>query len=131
MTAKKKKKSKILFPANLLIPVGKFLSEQLKALEKRRKDIEKEDPFSDPERAFDNAAIDTEAEEQFGHANASALKEQIDRKMIQTRKALSRIRMGSYGACSRCGKMINTDRLMIYPEATYCVKCEKRQETKK
>lgn len=130
MTKESFKKVKILFPEKLIAPVRRFLSDQIKLLELRRKNIEEEDPFSNPERAKDNAAIDTEAEEQFGHATATALKEQIDRKIIQTRKALSRAKMGKYGICSRCGNMINTDRLMVYPEATFCVKCEKKREIK-
>lgn len=118
-------------PAKLLVPVGTFLKDQLKKLEKRRKSIESEDPFSDESRVTDNAAPDTEAEEQFGHARTSAIKEQLDRKIIQTRKALARVRVGKYGVCENCGEMIDTDRLMIRPEATYCIACEKEQENNK
>lgn len=127
---KKKLSSSAFFPSNLLSEVSHFLKDQLAVLEKRRKDIEGEDPFKNPERATDNAALDTDAEEQFGHANSTALKEQIDRKIIQTRKALTRVKLGKYGLCARCGEMINTDRLMIYPEATFCVKCENLKESK-
>ena len=42
---------------------------------------------------------------------------------VQIRKALTRVRLGTYGTCEDCGKMIDTDRLMIYPEATLCVAC--------
>ncbi|MBX4205878.1 TraR/DksA C4-type zinc finger protein [Candidatus Microgenomates bacterium] len=55
---------------------------------------------------------------------SAALKEQLDRRIIQTRKALSRIRIGKYGICENCGKMIDTDRLMVYPDATKCIDCE-------
>ena len=44
------------------------------------------------------------------------------------RKALTRIRFGKYGLCERCGKFIDTDRLMIMPETTLCVECEKKRE---
>jgi DnaK suppressor protein len=76
----------------------------------------------------DNASPDTDAAEQFGHARVSAIKEQLDKKMIQTKKALARVKIGKYGICEDCGKMIDTDRLMIYPEATLCVKCETKRE---
>jgi DnaK suppressor protein len=111
-----------------LAPVGNFLKAQLDKLQKRKKEIEKEDPFQDTARVTDNAAPDTEAEEQFGHARTSALKREIDRKIIQTRKALTMIKVGRYGICEDCGEMIDTDRLMIYPEATRCVKCERKRE---
>ena len=130
--AKKKTKKKEnkggIFPKRLLVPVGKFLQSRLKSLEKRKKDIESEDPFQDDSRVSDNASPDTDAAEQFGHARTSALKGQLDRKIIQTRKALTRVRLGKYGTCEECGKMINTDRLMAYPEATLCVSCETKKE---
>jgi DnaK suppressor protein len=118
------------YPANLLKPVSSFLRGQLKSLKKRRKSIEEEDPFKNVDRISDNAAPDADAEEQFGHARISAIKEQLDRKIIQTRRALSRVKVGKYGLCEKCGKLIDTDRLLIYPEATLCVKCETRKEKK-
>ncbi len=108
------------FPANLLTPIGYFLQARLSDLKKKKKDIAKEDPFKDTARIIDNASPDTEAAEQFGHARTSALQQELQRKIIQTRKALSRVRIGKYGICEDCGKMIDTDRLMIYPEATLC-----------
>ena len=126
--AKKKNPKVVKFPANLVAPVGKFLQGRLKRLEKRKKVIEKEDPFRNTSRVTDNASPDTDAAEQFGHARVSAIKEQLDKKMIQTKKALARVKIGKYGICEDCGKMIDTDRLMIYPEATLCVKCEAKRE---
>lgn len=124
----KKGKGIILYPAKIVAPIGKFLQDRIKLLERRKKDIEKEDPFKDTSRIVDNASPDTEAAEQFGHARTSAIREQIDRKIIQTKKALSRIKVGKYGHCEDCNGMIDTDRLMIYPEATLCVKCERKKE---
>ena len=124
-----KKKSKgIFFPKNLLIPVGKFLQSQIKILERRKKKIETEDPFVNESRILDNASPDADAAEQFGHAKTSAIKKQMDRKIVQTKKALTRVRLGKYGICDDCGEMIDTDRLTIYPEATFCVKCEAKRE---
>ena len=126
--AKKKNLRVVKFPANLVAPVGKFLQGRLKRLEKRKKVIEKEEPFRNTSRVTDNASPDTDAAEQFGHARVSAIKEQLDKKAIQTKKALTRVKVGKYGICEDCGKMINTDRLMVYPEATLCVKCEAKRE---
>lgn len=116
------------FPATLVAPVGDFLKEQLERLKANKRKIDESDPFKGDARVDDNAALDTEAEEQFGHAMTSALKDQIDRRIIQTRKALSRIKIGKYGVCEVCGQMIDTDRLMVYPEATKCIKCEKKNK---
>ncbi len=100
-------------------------------MEKRKKTISKEDPFRDVNRVNDNAAPDIEADEQFGHARTSALKNEINRGTIQIKKALTRIRLGKYGICEVCGKMIDTDRLMIYPEATLCAEDAAKKEKAK
>lgn len=119
------------FPAKFLSPVGRFLSLRLKNLERRKKEIDTEDPFRDLGRGTDNASPDTDAYEQFGHARTSAIREQLDRTIIQTRKALARVKIGKYGICEVCGKMIDTDRLIIYPEATLCAEDQVKHENKK
>ena len=111
-----------------MVPVGQFLQARLKLLERRKKVIEKDDPFKDPDRLLDNASPDTDAAEQFGHARTSAIKTELTKRIIQTRKALTRIKIGKYGLCEDCGKMIDTDRLMVMPEATLCALCGKKKE---
>jgi RNA polymerase-binding transcription factor DksA len=118
----------ISFPARLLTPIAIFLQNNLKKLEVRKKEITKEDPFKNKARILDNASPDADAEEQFGHARTTAIKEQIDRKIVQTKKALTRIKVGKYGICEDCGKMIDTDRLVVYPEATLCASCQEKRE---
>ena len=121
------KKQQIKFPASVLRPVKSFLKDQLKKLEKQKKNLKEEDPFSNSARVEDNAALDTEAEEQFGHARTSAIRNELDKRIIEIRKALTKIKIGNYGVCENCGNMIDTDRLMIYPQATRCVNCEKKR----
>lgn len=122
------RKDIVLFPSKLLAPVGKFLQARLKLLEKRKKVIDQEDPFKDTRRLIDNASPDTDAAEQFGHARTSAIREQLEMRIIQTKKALTRIKLGKYGICEDCGEMIDTDRLMAYPESTFCAKCKTKRE---
>lgn len=116
------------FPKNLLKPVSDFLKLQLQKLKYQKKNISSEDPFNDKARTLDNASPDTEAEEQYGHTRVSAIKEQLNKKSNQIKKALIRIKRGKYGQCEDCGKMIDTDRLAVFPEATMCVNCEKKRE---
>lgn len=117
-------------PARLLAPIGSFLTNQLQLLERRRSRINSEDPFITG-REESLASPDTNASEQFGHARIEAVRNQLDKRIIQVRKALARISLGSYGICERCHKMIDTDRLMVFPEATFCVTCETLKEKKK
>lgn len=128
MTRKKDHQSNPLqIPAKLLSPIGSFLRNQLKALEARRASIEKEDPFVSG-RTENFASPDTSAAEQFGHARIEAVRHELDKKIVQMRKALTRVKVGDYGICEECGTMIDTDRLVVYPEATLCVKCEAKKE---
>ena len=117
----------VTFPANIISPIKDFLSREELRLKKRKDSLDKEDPFEDTSRVTDNAATDTDAIEQIGHERTQALKREVDRRLIQIRKALSRINIGKYGQCEKCGNMIDTDRLMIMPEATVCVDCEKKK----
>ncbi|MEK7182595.1 MAG: TraR/DksA C4-type zinc finger protein [Patescibacteria group bacterium] len=118
----------IQIPQKLLQPIGSFLAQQLSRLERRAHEVSTQDPFKDTKRLLENASPDSDAAVQFGHARITAIKSELDRKIIQTKKALARIKIGKYGICENCGNMIDTDRLMIYPEATLCVSCEKKRE---
>lgn len=117
-----------MFPMKLLLPVKGFLMDKLKQLQKTKKDVSKEDPFKNDLRLENNASPDSDAEEQFGHARVSAIREELNKKSVQIKKALDRIKKGKYGVCEDCGKMIDTDRLAIFPEATMCISCEKKRE---
>jgi len=123
-----KKSNIIMFPMKLLLPVKGFLMDKLKQLQKTKKDVSKEDPFKNDLRLENNASPDSDAEEQFGHARVSAIREELNKKSVQIKKALDRIKKGKYGVCEDCGKMIDTDRLAIFPEATMCISCEKKRE---
>lgn len=120
-------KNPINFPSQILEPVRRFLRREEKQLEERKKVLADEDPFSDVARLEDNAAVDAEAAKQFGHARIQAMRREIDRRLIDIHKALSRIRIGKYGICESCGQMIDTERLMAKPEATLCIKCERKK----
>lgn len=116
------------FPVNLLKPVGNFLMEKLKSIRISRKRVALDDPYNNKTRDLESAAMDTEAEEKFEHARIVAIKEELNAKAKQIKKALERVKKGKYGICEVCGKMIDTDRLAIFPEATKCIKCEKKGE---
>lgn len=124
----KKSPAPVEFPFRLIKPIADFLKKEEKKLEKQKEEISKEDPFRDESRVVDNAASDTEASEQYLHQQKTAIQQEINRRLIQIRKALSRIKVGKYGVCEKCGGMIDTDRLMIMPEATLCASCAKEKE---
>jgi DnaK suppressor protein len=92
-----------------------------------RQGIKSNDPFTDEGRATDNS-LEEDVDEQIGHFDSEAKVNFVSRQIVQFRKALTRLKLGKYGICERCGKMIDTDRLAIGPEITMCVKCEKERE---
>ena len=116
------------YPDTVLAPLKHFLVEKQAELKARKQRLAAEDPFSDPEsRLSNNAAIDADAAEQFGHETTMAMQEEIDRKLGEVDRALARIESGDYGTCPSCGAMIDTDRLTVDPTAEYCVSCQQKK----
>ena len=118
----------VKYPPKLLEPIKKHLLEKQKMLIKRQKDLGAEDPFADPDRLIDSAAVDADAAEQFGHERVEAMQAEVDKSLVQVDQALKRIDKGKYGVCESCGKMVDTDRLAIDPAAKYCMACESKRE---
>jgi DnaK suppressor protein len=118
----------VAFPSRVLEPIKNFLSKEQSELVKRKEGLAEEDPFTDVRRLSDSASPDSDAAEQVGHERVLALRQEVDRRLIQVRKAMTRIKIGKYGICEKCGQMIDTDRLMIMPETTLCIQCERKRE---
>jgi len=111
----------------------KFIEEQKKRLENDLRDLlekidnlKKEDPFSDPDHASDNAAVDTDVREQVGHETVEAQIKDLNFRVEDIKEALVRINKGKYGICKKCGKAISQARLKIIPESAYCIDCERK-----
>lgn len=115
----------IKFPKKILGPLVRYFERQKKKTEKRLLTVENEDPFADVRRVIDNAASDTEANEQSGHLRAESLKKELLRRLDEIEKALKRIKTGKYGLCEKCSRMIDTERLAANPTASLCLNCEK------
>jgi RNA polymerase-binding transcription factor DksA len=115
------------FPKNILRDVDIHLRDTRAHLAARISQLSAQDPFSDPDRVNDNAASDHEASEESSHDRFSAMVEELKSKLAATDQALSRIIEGTYGFCTNCGRMIDTDRLAVLPMATLCLDCERKK----
>ena len=111
----------------------KFISNQQKKLqmekEKTKAQIEtikKDDPFQDPDRVSDNAAVDTEVREQDYHHIIEAKINDLEKRSKDIDIALTKIVKGKYGYCEKCNQIIPTARLELLPEARYCVADENK-----
>lgn len=114
------------YPRNVLQSVFEYLKKLEGDLLKRKKSLAKEDPFADTARLNDNASDDTEAAEQFGHAQSAAMGAETTDALKRVQSAMKRVDDGSYGKCVKCGEMIDTDRLGIDPTADLCMNCAKK-----
>jgi len=116
------------FPDEILGDVRIHLEEEKKLLEARIDELVKQDPFSDPDRLTDNAASDRDADEESSHERFSALIEELRMKRKNIDEALFRISRRTYGFCTKCTSMIDTDRLSILPTAMLCKECEEKKK---
>lgn len=114
-------------PRKLIGPVKKYLEKRIIELKKSEKSLKRGDPFSDRERATNNS-LEEDVDEQIGHFEVEIKTGFVKKQIIEFRKALSKIKIGKYGICDKCGEMIDTDRLAVRPEATICLRCEKEGE---
>lgn len=116
------------FPSELLEQLRLHLEEEKKKLVAQMSDLSAQDPFSDPDRANDNAASDSEASEESSHDRFAAMLDELKIKLSHIDAALFRISDGSYGFCSNCHQMIDMDRLAILTTATLCLSCEQKKK---
>ncbi len=121
------KKTKFIFPLSVLQPLISYLKGEQKRLSKTKKDLKKADPFVSGNRDEDNS-VDADVAENVEHDRTSAMRMQVSRSLIEIKKTLTRIKLGKYGLCANCGKMIDTDRLAVKPTAEYCMDCERKVE---
>ena len=118
------------FPSELLEQLRLHLEEEKKKLVAQMSDLSAQDPFSDPNRANDNAASDSEASEESSHDRFAAMLDELKVKLSNIDDSLTRIGNGSYGFCTNCEQMIDLDRLAILPTATLCLSCEQKKKGK-
>ncbi len=115
------------YPKEILDKIKSELLTEKEKLEVRLRNLNEDDPFSNPDRLNDNAASDTEAKEEIDHERIEALKQTINNDLKSIEESLVRIQKGNFGFCENCKEMIDTDRLGVYPTVKYCIKCQKLQ----
>lgn len=117
------------FPMSVLKPLVSYLKGEEKRLVKEKKEFKKQDPFIVGDRDRDNS-VDSDVAENVEHDRAFGSRMQVSKSLIEVRKTLTRIKLGKYGLCMKCNKLIDTDRLAVKPTAEYCIDCEKKIESR-
>ncbi|MFA4826793.1 MAG: TraR/DksA C4-type zinc finger protein [Candidatus Shapirobacteria bacterium] len=123
----KKKSEEVVFPKKVLSPIKTHLEKELMEKKKMVRKIQASDPFLDSERTKENS-VEEDVDEQIDHLSHEVRAGFVKKQLVQLRKALTMLKIGRYGKCEKCGKMIDTDRLAVRPETTICLKCEKERD---
>lgn len=116
-------------PQNLV----EFLKSKLTRKDKELKDEQKllieEDPYLVKGRDTGNAEEMDEALLEDSAKEINDLQKGVVSNLrIQVRKALTKMKLGSYGICEICKKPIDKARLKAYPEATTCIECASKKQ---
>lgn len=115
------------YPKHILEGIKNHLLTERSNTSYKLQSIMSQDPFSDPERTNDNAASDTDAQEESSHDRLEALEKELQLSLAEVNQALERIDKDSYGKCLSCKSFIDTERLAVKPTALYCVSCEAKK----
>jgi DnaK suppressor protein len=116
-------------PAQLMSSLRNKLMKKEKQLDKEQKMLIEEDAFLQEGRDTSNSEIMDEAILEDSQKEITDLKlSSIKLVQMQVKKALARIKLGSYGICEVCGDPIDNARLKAYPEATKCLECSEDEE---
>jgi len=114
-------------PRTTAARVVKYLEEQKLHLEKQLSKLTRDDPYLQHDWTV-SSEPGGEASEYEGHERLTLVKANLAKGLDQVKRALSRLRRGSYGKCEGCGAKIDERRLEAFPEATLCLKCESKAE---
>lgn len=113
------------FPIKTLNTIKRILLRQQKDIEKNINEFEQEDPVKAPalaessEPGTDSAIADT-------HTKTLVLQQRLKQASQGIKKALSKIKEGSYGKCDNCENRIEISRLLIIPTTSLCSSCSKK-----
>lgn len=107
--------------------IGKYLEEQKLHLERQLSKLSKDDPYLNHDWTV-SSEPGSEALEYEGHERITLVKASLAKGLDQVKRAISRLRRGSYGKCENCSAKIDEKRLEAFPEATLCLKCESNAE---
>jgi DnaK suppressor protein len=117
----------IKIPKEVLTEMKAHLESELTRISAQIADLSAQDPFANTDRLTDNAAVDAEANEEAGHERFQALVTQLQQTKQAIADTLERLNQETYGLCTNCHRLIDTDRLAAFPTATVCIECGAKQ----
>lgn len=67
------------------------------------------------------------ASEAFELEKRLALERRLTATLSEIEHALRKFETGTYGACDRCGRQVESERLEVLPQANLCLSCKTQQ----
>lgn len=108
----------------LLLAERALAVDRIQLLEREFADIAASADGTDDEHDPEGATL------AFERQHTAALLDQARAQLAAVDQALRRLADGSYGTCTRCGRLINADRLAARPVATTCIPCATSRRTR-
>lgn len=118
---------KLAVPPQILRDLVLRLWKRSKELKHEEEIAKQEDPLMHEERADLSETVDSSAND-VSQATHQARLDLIQSARLEIRKALAKVRIGTYGICENCKKPIDIARLKAMPQATKCMECSKKAE---
>jgi DnaK suppressor protein len=107
----------------------KEIEEQLSRFAKKDSNLKNDWDTKYPKRgggATGSSALEEAADDVEEYANMLPVEHSLELRLRDINIALEKIKKGNYGICENCHKEINEKRLEVFPEARFCVKCDKK-----
>lgn len=118
----------MIVPPTILRELVIKLWKRSKELKREEELVTQSDPYLQPGRVNENPEMVDDTVEDIEKNIQQARLDIIQRARIDIRRALAKIRIGTYGICDTCKKPIDISRLRAFPQATRCVDCSRKEE---
>jgi len=115
----------MLVPPILFRDLVLRLWKRSKELKKEEDMVKESDPLMQAERSDVSESTDTvsgDVEKTIQEARLDL----IQAARLEIRKALAKVRIGTYGMCETCKGPIDLARLKVFPQATACFDCSSK-----
>lgn len=113
-------------PQKTLDTIKRYLLRQQREVEGNLRSVGKDDPVTS-DGLGESTEPGTASWMAEAHNRTEVMKEELKKMASNVKKALLKIKTGTYGQCERCGKQIEPKRLEVIPIATLCLSCSKKK----
>jgi len=100
------------------------LEKQLGSFAKKDKNVKGDWDTKFPE--FADGELEEAASEVEEYSINLPIEFSLETRLRDINLAVEKIKKGKYGTCEKCSKKIPKERLKAFPEARFCMKCEKK-----